>query len=345
MAAATPLVTVVVPVRDEAERLTGCLDALAASDLPAELVEVLVIDGGSTDGTVDVARRLLDERGWWGAEVLASPVGDRSSNLNCGLAAAHAAVVVRVDARSRVPSHYLRRCVELLDSRPDVAVVGGRQRAIAEAGAGVIGAGVARALNNRWGMGLSKYRRSATSGEADTVYLGAYRTEQLRAAGAWRTDLPVNEDFDLNRRLGRFGTVWFDADLAVDYVPRSSLPGLARQYWAFGTGKARYWRLTGDRPRPRQLLLLVAPLFAAGLLVAVVVGLGPSAGAWVVLGGVLAGVAVEVLGADGPRGGPGVHAAALAALACISGSWLAGVAFRTLRPDGGLLRRPQERAA
>jgi glycosyltransferase involved in cell wall biosynthesis len=322
----------VVPVRDEAERLAGCLDALAGSDLSPELVEVLVVDGGSTDDTVAVAGRLLAERRWWVADVLASPAGDRSSNLNCGLAAAHGPVVVRVDARSRVPAHYLRRCVELLDTRPDVAVVGGRQRAIAGPGAGVTGAGVARALNNRWGMGLSRYRRSATSGETDTVYLGAYRTEQLRAAGAWRTDLPVNEDFDLNRRLGRFGTVWFDADLAVDYVPRSSLAGLARQYWAFGTGKARYWRLTGDRPRPRQVLILAAPLVAGALLVSVVVGLGAAAAAVVVLVGVIGGIAVEALGADGPPGGLGAHAAGLAALACISGSWLAGVAYGTLRP-------------
>ena len=261
-----------------------------------------------------------------------SAVGDRSSNLNCGLAAAHAPIVVRVDARSRVPGHYLRRCVELLDSRPDVAVVGGRQRAIADHGGGVVGAGVARALNNRWGMGLSRYRRSATSGETDTVYLGAYRTDQLRAAGAWRTDLPVNEDFDLNRRLGRFGTVWFDADLAVDYVPRSSLAGLARQYWAFGTGKARYWRLTGDRPRPRQVLLLAAPVVAVALLVSVVLALGPAAAAMVLLVALTGGMAVEALGADGPRGGIAAHAAALAALACISGSWLAGVAYGTMRP-------------
>ncbi len=327
-----PLVTVVVPVRDEAERLAGCLDALAASDLPPERVEVLVVDGGSTDDTVVVARGLLAGRDWWGADVLVSAVGDRSSNLNCGLAAARAPIVVRVDARSRVPGHYLRRCVELLDSRPDVAVVGGRQRAIADPGGGVVEAGVARALNNRWGMGLSRYRRSATSGETDTVYLGAYRTDQLRAAGAWRTDLPVNEDFDLNRRLGRFGTVWFDADLAVDYVPRSSLAGLARQYWAFGTGKARYWRLTGDRPRPRQVLLLAAPVVGVGLLVSVVVALGAWVAAMVVFAGLMGGIAVEALGADGPRRGIAAHAAALVALACISGSWLAGVAYGTVRP-------------
>jgi glycosyltransferase involved in cell wall biosynthesis len=319
-----PAVTVVVPVRDEEVRIAGCLDALAASDLAHDRVEVLVVDGGSSDGTVDVARRLLASGGWWRAAVLHSAEGDRSSNLNRGLAEATAPVVVRVDARSRVPAHYLRRCLELLESQPDVAVVGGRQQAVA-AGDGWLDAGVARALNNRWGMGLARYRRAGASGEADTVYLGAYRTDQLHAVGGWRTDLAVNEDFDLNRRLRRFGTVWFDADLAVGYLPRGSLASLARQYWAFGIGKARYWRVSGDRPQRRQVALLAAPVVGLAGLAAVAAVAGPAAAGGVLVAGALAAVAVEAVGTDGPRSGLLGHLAAVAALACVAGAWLAGV--------------------
>lgn len=327
----TPRVTVIIPVRNEAERLPGCLDALAIQDMASADVEVLVVDGGSSDATVEVAHTLLAGRGWARAEVLHSAAGDRSSNLNCGLAAATAPAVVRVDARSRIPAHYLRRCVDLLDDRADLAVVGGRQRAVA-AGAGSVGIGVARALNNRWGMGLARYRSGGSSGETDTVYLGAYRTAQLRAAGGWRTDLPVNEDFDLNRRLARFGAVWFDSDLTVDYVPRSSLTALLRQYWAFGLGKARYWRLSGDRPQPRQLVLLGIPI--AGLAAfGVVLGVfGTVAGGSVVITGLAAGLLIEAAGADGPRAGLPAHVAALVALGCVAGAWLSGVVVGAVRP-------------
>ncbi|HEV2759967.1 MAG TPA: glycosyltransferase [Acidimicrobiales bacterium] len=328
-------VTVVIPVRNEAERLPGCLDALAAQDMASGEVEVLVIDGGSSDATVDVARKLLAGRGWARAQVLHSAAGDRSSNLNCGLAAATAPVVVRVDARSRVPAHYLRRCVDLLEGRADLAVVGGRQRAVA-AGTGAVAAGVARALNNRWGMGLARYRSGGSSGETDTVYLGAYRTAELRAAGGWRTDFAVNEDFDLNRRLARFGAVWFDSDLTVDYVPRSSLTALLRQYWAFGLGKARYWRLSGDRPQPRQLVLLGAPLVGLAALGLVLGVFGALAGGSVVIAGLAAGLLIEAAGADGPRTGLRAHVTALVALGCIAGAWLSGVAVGAVRP----VRRP-----
>lgn len=326
-----PKVTVVIPVRDEATRVPGCLAALAAQDFPLELVEVLVVDGGSFDDTVDVARGLLAGQGWGRAAVLHSAAGDRSSNLNCGLANAGSPVLVRVDARSRVPAHYLRRCVELLDNRPELAVVGGRQRAVA-AGPRTVDTGVARALNNRWGMGLARYRGAGASGEADTVYLGAYRTRQLLAAGGWRTDFNVNEDFDLNRRLARFGVVWFDRDLTVDYLPRSSLVGLGRQYWAFGTGKARYWRLSGDRPRPRQLVLLSAPLLGLGAVVGTWTVAGAVAASTVAAAGALVAAMVEVFGSDGPTSGLRAHLAAIAALACIAGAWLAGVVVGALIP-------------
>ena len=62
--------------------------------------------------------------------------------------------------------------------------------------------------------------------------------------------------------------MWFDASLPVEYVPRTSVRDLYRQYVRFGRWKVRYWRRTGDRPRPRQIGLLVAvPAAALGVTV------------------------------------------------------------------------------
>src|SRR5258708_3774136 len=121
---ARPEVTVIVPVLDEAPRIAGCIDAIALQDMPPARVEVLVVDGGYTDDTVQVAEAALRLRGFANAQVLYSADGSRSGNLNTGLAAAQAPVVCRVDARSRIPSHYLRACRELLSMRADIAVAG-----------------------------------------------------------------------------------------------------------------------------------------------------------------------------------------------------------------------------
>src|SRR5215831_56545 len=95
----------------------------------------------------------------------------------------------------------------------------------------------------------SRYRRGARSGVSDTVYLGAFRTADLCGVGGWNTALTTNQDFELNRRLAKTGVIWFDGSLPVEYVPRPNLRALYAQYRRFGSWKARYWRLTGDRPR------------------------------------------------------------------------------------------------
>ena len=265
-----PLATVLIPAKDEARWLQECLESIAAQDYPHHMLEVVVVvDGGSTDRTDLIAKEFLEDQDFARTEVLRSPGGGTPGNLNAGLSVARGEVLCRVDARSRIPVHYVRTCVEALVTRPDVSVVGGAQVAVPSRD-DAVGTGIARALNNRFAMGWSRYRRGAESGASDTVYLGAFRTEQLRKVGGWSVRFPTNQDFELNRRLGVDGLVWFDRSLPVEYIPRTTINDLYRQYVRFGRWKVRYWRRTGDRPRPRQVALLVAApataLLAAGTL-------------------------------------------------------------------------------
>jgi hypothetical protein len=178
-------------------------------------------------------------------------------------------------------------------------------------------------------MGLSRYRRAAASGPSDTVYLGAFRTADLRRAGGWDEHFTTNQDFELNRRLGGDGTVWLDADLVVGYRGRDSLREVFTQYHRFGSWKVEYWRTTGDAPRPRQVALLVAPPVAA---VAALAALSRPRAA--VAGGVLAcatAIAVEVAGTDQPEAGPAGHLVSLAAMGAVAAGWTTGVWSGILR--------------
>ena len=320
-----PLVTVLIPARDEAASIDRCLDHVLAQTWPADRLEVLVVDGGSGDGTGERAAARLEGAGLHRWAVLDNPVGRTPSNLNRGLAEATGDVLCRVDARSLVPPDYVACCVEVLADRPDVVVTGGAQ--VAEArDDGPVAVGIARALNNRWGMGGSRYRSGAASGPAETVYLGAFRTAQLRAAGGWDERYHTNQDFELNRRLGRQGVVWVDARLAVGYLPRPDLAGLWRQYRRFGSWKVRYWRDSGDPPQGRQRLLLAAPPVAGVLGAAWVLRRHPLRRA--VVAGALGGaglLAVDAAGTSGPPGGPAARAVAAAATVVVGLGWWTGV--------------------
>ncbi len=205
-------------------------------------------------------------------------------------------------------------------------VTGGAQVAIAVDDS-ARSVGIARALNNKYAMGGSRYRSGADSGPCDTVYLGAFRTAQLRSAGGWDEYFETNQDFELNRRLGRAGVVWFDSRLEVGYVPRQTITALWRQYHRFGRWKVRYWRRTGDRPQRRQwaMLGLAGGLPAVG---AIVIARGRrrtmrTAGAAVVASAALR--IADDLGSAGPANGIRPRSVAMAAMLVVGGGWAFGI--------------------
>ncbi len=317
-------VTVLIPARNEERDIERCLAAVAAQTFDQARLQILVVDGASTDATVARARAAFTRFGLADAEVLTNPAGTTPSSLNLGLAHARGEILCRVDARSLIPPDYVARCASRLTGEQEIAVVGGRQVAVPPVDNGV-GVGIARALNNRWGMGLSRYRRDAASGPSDTVYLGAFRTADLVAVGGWDERLATNQDFDLNRRLANRGVVFFDAALSVSYVPRSSLGALFRQYRRFGRWKVRYWRLTHDRPRARQLSLMVAP----GCVLA---GLGLAAARWpharvpLLAGTAILGAVVEAAGSrEPPNASLAAHGCGVLAMGTVAGGWLLGI--------------------
>ncbi len=231
-----PLVTVVVPARDEEEDIGGCIDAVAAQDHGADRIQLVVVDADSADRTVEEVRRAAANHPFADVVIDRNPKRRTSVGLNVGLTHARGEYVARVDARSRIPAHYIATCVAVMaDER--VGVVGGAQVAQPRT-ARAVDRGIARALRNRWATGLSRYRRATTSGPSDTVWMGFFRTDELRAIGGWSEAVALNEDYELNGRYRDRGRwVWFEAELRSGYLPRSSLRLLGRQYFFFGRVK------------------------------------------------------------------------------------------------------------
>ncbi len=265
----SPLVSVIIPVRNEELDLPKAIQSIAEQSYPLDQIEVIVVDGDSTDQTELVAKDALAALPLQRYEVMSNPGGNTPSNLNRGLAWSRGQFIVRVDARSHIPSDYILRTTRILDRESGVVVVGGSQVAVSRSPA-TRDRAIEFALNNPLAMGGSKYRRGAASGPADTVYLGVFRRTQLVGAGGWDEHFSTNQDFDLNRRMAKIGDIWFESALPVAYVPRRTVSELFWQYHRFGRWKAHYWSRVGERPQPRQLLLLAVPplaLMGAGAIV------------------------------------------------------------------------------
>jgi succinoglycan biosynthesis protein ExoA len=319
-------VSVVATVKGEPlDRLARLVEAVVAQDVGRGIELVLAADPAE--------RRTLEMLRAGGAVerivVVDNPGGRRSPGLNRALRAASGPVVCRVDARTLPPPDYVRTCVKRLESDPEVGLVGGVQWPQA-GGPTAQAAGVARALRNPWLLGGAAYRRPGRSGPVDTVYLGAFRRDEVLALGGYDERLDANEDFDLAQRYrARRSTVWLEEGLVAGYEARRSVPEVFGQYYAFGRSKVRFWRLAGRGPNPRQVVALGLGLTGTALLAGSLRRPGRAAA---LVGLALAGaVAVDHAG-DPHERRLEVRAASIAAGAAVTAGWLAGVARELVSP-------------
>jgi rSAM/selenodomain-associated transferase 2 len=166
--------SIIMPVLNEAEVIADALQALAAYRQRG--AEVIVVDGGSRDGTPDIARPLADR-------VIAAPRG-RAAQMNAGAACARGGVLLFLHADTRLPPDPDRLVLEGIErsgrawGRFDVAI-SGRSPLLAL---------VAFTMNLR-----SRLTGIATGDQA------MFATREAFAGGF--PDIALMEDIALSRRL------------------------------------------------------------------------------------------------------------------------------------------------
>jgi rSAM/selenodomain-associated transferase 2 len=175
-----PTLSIIIPVLDEAATIGDALAALETCR--GRGAEIIVVDGGSTDATMEAARPLADR-------VLTAPRG-RGSQMNAGAAAARGDVLVFLHADTRLPpdaDHLILRALEQTNcpwGRFDVTIAG--ESALL---------GVVAAMMNL---------RSRLTGIA-TGDQTMFMTRAAFAAAGGFPDIPLMEDIVLSRRLKRIG--------------------------------------------------------------------------------------------------------------------------------------------
>lgn len=218
-----PLVSVVVPTRDNAGTLRQCLESVR--NQLYRNVELIVVDNGSTDATVEIAEAFSDL-------VIASGP-ERSAQANEGVRRANGEYVLRVDADFVLDPKVIAECVQLgakgwdavaIHNTPDVSV--------------------------SWIARLRKFEVDMYRG--DIVHSSArfVRRDIYLNVGGLDEHLIAGEDYDFQNRLNASGynTTFAQAEALHLGEPRSLAVHLKKYFW-YGTDFVKFWRKNPNRPR------------------------------------------------------------------------------------------------
>lgn len=237
-----PSVSIAIPSYNESAYIKKVVYGFLQTKYP-NLVEILIADGGSTDGTQDIVRQLSREDSR--IKLIHNPDKIQSAGLNLILKQCTGDIFLRADAHSDYAPDYIDKCIEALLSS-EALNVGGAQRFVAK---NAFQSGIALATKSFLGSGGAKYRSPNYDGYADTVYLGCFWRKALIDVGGFDTSQITNQDAELNQKLLSKSSkaIYISSDIHVWYYPRKNWKALFFQYLRYGRG--RYLTTTKHKSR------------------------------------------------------------------------------------------------
>lgn len=251
-------VTVIMPIRNEARTIEQSLCAVLRQDYPKEFLQILIIDGDSSDGTSEIVEELIkkDPR----VSVLTNPAKIVSTGMNIGIKHSIGDLIIRVDGHTIISPSYVRGCVEEWH-RTKADNVGGRMNA---QGRNEFGRAVAAATSSVFGVGDARFHYSNKEEYVDSVYMGAWPRSLFVKLGGFDEELIRNQDDEFNYRIGEAGgKILLSPRIKSTYFVRSSPISLWRQYFQYGFWKIRVLQ---KHPRMMKLRQFVPALFLLSLL-------------------------------------------------------------------------------
>jgi succinoglycan biosynthesis protein ExoA len=266
-----PFVSILLPIRNESVYIKRTLESIVRQDYPSHRVEIIVIDGCSTDDTRTIVERFAAEHA--NVQLLDNPQRIVPIALNLALAQAHGEVIIWIDGHCEIASNYVSRCVEHL-AQGEVDCVGGPIETI---GATYRARAIAAAMSCSFGVGGSSFRTVKNRTMlVDTVAFPAYTRAAIERVGAFDEELVRNQDEEYNYRLRKMGgKILLVSEIQSVYYGRSTFKSLWRQYFQYGMWKVRVMQ---KHPRQMQRRHFVPPLFVATLIVTALAALVTPAG-------------------------------------------------------------------
>ena len=220
---------IIIPCRNEENYIGSCLDSLLANDYPRDDLQIVVVDGMSTDHTREILSGYC--RDYPFIKMIDNPWHIKPKALNIGIESTKSDVVMRIDAHAVYAKNYISKLVQgLFQYHADN--IGGIRETYTD-GTYVAEARLV-AISHPFSVGNAYWRTGIKRDiqKVDTVFCGCYRRDVFERIGLFNEKLIRTQDREFNSRLIKAGgTIILDPSVKCTYFSRTNLIDFVK--WTF----------------------------------------------------------------------------------------------------------------
>ena len=237
-------VSIIIPCRNEEKYIGRCLDSLLANDYPNEALEIVVVDGMSTDRTREVVGEYCKEYPF--IKMIDNPWHIKPKALNIGIKSTKSDVVMRIDAHADYAENYISKLVHGLFQHNADNIGGVRET---YSGDTPIAKAIAVGISHPFSVGNAYWRTGAKNvRRVDTVFCGCYRREVFDRIGLFNEKLIRTQDKEFNSRLIKNdGVILLDPLVRCTYFPRTELRDYLKWHFTCAIWQFYARRFTNSR--------------------------------------------------------------------------------------------------
>lgn len=265
-----PLVSVVIPCRNEENYLSNCIQSLLEGNSNDYDIELVIVDGNSTDNSTKVIRQWQDK--YSNIKLVSNPRQYTPFGLNLGVKNASGEYVLIASSHSAFAPNYIS---VLLKAREELQadIVGGvMQTDLLHKTPKSLA--IKDVLSCRFGVGNALFRTGVTEPKAvDTVPFGLYKKSLFEEVGYYNEKLIRNHDMELSKRMLAAGKkIFLIPDAHCTYYARENYTALLRNNFRNGLWNLLTVRITG-KLSSLSLRHFIPLLFILGIVLPAIIGI------------------------------------------------------------------------
>ncbi len=225
-------ISVIIPCFNEEEYIATCLDSLLDSDYDKLKMEILVVDGMSSDKTREIVKYYTEKHSY--IKLLDNPDKIVPKAMNFAISQASGEYIIRLDAHSKFPKDYFSKLIyysqKLNADNVGVVVITDVKNKNKKSNS------IKEVLSHRFGVGNSDFRIGIDSiKEVDTVPFGCYKKDIFEKYGYYDERLIRNQDIEFNKRIiNAGGKIYLIPDVTCTYFAREDFTTLAKNNYSNG---------------------------------------------------------------------------------------------------------------